>query len=148
MSANLGRWVFIEENRPPRTDTNDLSDLIIIEPDALVFVDSESGVIKLSIKIDGPQLRINGGIYNPRKGIETLGALVDILKYIAHFTQKQVIYRTERVNKTEHLKIILTQAGFAYDGKEFSIEVDPNSIPEHQYAEMDEELNRLVLEKI
>ncbi|MBP7768490.1 hypothetical protein KA082_01510 [Candidatus Woesebacteria bacterium] len=142
-AKNKGRWFFVQENL--QHDPSDIGrDFVIkIEPDTLVFVDSGVGVIKFSLGEDGEMLTSNGGIYNPQKGTETLGALIDILQYIAHKTKRKVKYTTKRVNTTQHLEDKLVSLNFKRENGEFTITLDSDFGSKHQYPEIDRELKRL-----
>lgn len=142
-SEQFGRWSFVKEEQDDEASDDEFDFKIKIEPDALVFVDGENGVIKLSLTDDGDELIITGGIYNPQKGNETIVALLDILKYIAKKTRKKVKYRTTRVNNTSHLTNKLTSFGFSPESGEFVVSIEPSSDSDHEYNELDEELERL-----
>jgi hypothetical protein len=145
-SAELGRWYFIKEN--PQNVEKSTSFQIKLEPNALTFVDTESGVIKLSIMEIDNTLSIHGGIYNPQKGTETLKALIDILKYVAQITKKKVEYTTNRMNRTTHLAQKLQSLGFSpfidtFGIEEFVLTLEPTAQPIHTYPELQIELMRL-----
>jgi hypothetical protein len=139
-AKELGRWYFAEKSEPSYQSSEEIR--IIMEPDALTYVDGEVGIIKINIsKYNDDEIFCFGGFYNPKKGSDTLYSLFDILKYIAKYTMRKVSCKTTRVNRTQHLVDLLLSKGFEADGEEFIISFDKDSKPNFEYPELNNSLN-------
>lgn len=143
-SQELGRWVFAPKENPSRQEDITFKIRIIFEPNTLTFVDEDDGVIKFALVLTKEDhLFASGGIYNPKEGKSTLTALLDILKYISKITNKNIVYRTARVNTTKKLEELLVDMGFVKDGNEYKVEVRSSDSSVSEYPELDSEINRL-----
>lgn len=142
-SGEQERWVYVPQRNTQESIAGKIR--LVFEPDTLVFADAEKGIIKLSLyPNDEGDLEASGGIYNPKKGKETLLALIDILKYISKVTGKKITYRTLRVNRTQVFIDLLLDTGFIQNGHEFEFSVEPSDVSNHTYPEVDEEINKLM----
>ncbi len=102
------------------------------------------GVIKFSLRYNNEGfLLAHGGLYNPKKGKETLITLVDILQFISKNLKKNIIYTTSRVNKTTQLENLLIESGFTKVGDEYQINIQPTGISLNEYPEVLEEITKL-----
>ncbi len=144
-SQKLGRWVFIPKDGIDHTQLHGTF-RITVEPNAFVFTDSDKGIIKFQFFPDNNgDLIVKGGIYNPKKGNETIFALLDILKYISRSCNRNITYRTHRINRTQQLAELLLSNGFTQNGEEFEILIQPVEQSKYAYPEVDEEVVRLRL---